>query len=201
MSGSRSNSDSDAAAAVHRPAGRRAARRHNVGEVLENLVAGTASCAAPVHAGRQAAQLRQHLRQRRTTSGISTRSGRRSARPTRSASSRRSPAARSPRVPSRAEAARAAADAHATTKSALQPAPDHAGGRRRGAAAAQGGARAVRRRRRARIAGVALPGGGRRRHARPRRLRHRRLQQPAAADPLQHDRRRPAEARRGARRG
>ena len=50
--------------------------------------------------------------------------------------------------------------------SALQPPPDHAGGRRRGAAQAQGGARAVRRRRRTGRAGRDVSGRGGRRHAR-----------------------------------
>ena len=59
--------------------------------------------------------------------------------------------------------------------------------------------RALRRRGRPRIAGGALPGGGRRRHARPGRLRHRRLQQPAAPGALQHRGRRPAEAAGGQR--
>ena len=81
-------------------------------------------------------------------------------------------------VPSVAGGAAAVAEALPTLSNdevaAIQPAPDHAGGRRRGSAQAEGGARAVRRRRRARIAGVAVSRGRRRRHARPRRLRRRR---------------------------
>ena len=50
-------------------------------------------------------------------------------------------------------AVREARGADARRSAALQPAPDHAGGRRRGAAQAEGGARAVRRRGRARSAG------------------------------------------------
>ena len=59
--------------------------------------------------------------------------------------------------------------------------------------------RARDRRGRARLAARALPRGGRRRHDRHRRLRRRRRQQPAAPGHPRHDRRRPAEARVGAR--
>ena len=80
-----------------------------------------------------------------------------------------------------------ALDPHAATRAAaLQPSPAAARSRRGRAAAAEGGARAVRRRGRARLAGGALSRRGRRRHPRPRRLRRRRLQQPAAADHPRH---------------
>ena len=62
------------------------------------------------------------------------------------------------------------------------------------AAQAEGGARPVRRRRRPRLAGRALPRGGRRRHDRHRRLRRRRPVEPAAADPARDRGRRPAQA-------
>ena len=54
--------------------------------------------------------------------------------------------------------------------------------------------RALHRRRRPRLAGRDVSRRRRRRHARHRRLRRRRLQQPAAADPARHARRRPLEA-------
>ena len=63
----------------------------------------------------------------------------------------------------------------------LAPHP-HPRGRRGGAAEAARRARAPDRRRRARLAGVALPRGGRRRHARHRRRRRRRRLEPAAPD-------------------
>ena len=69
---------------------------------------------------------------------------------------------------------------------ALQPAPDHAGGRRRGSAQAEGREGAVHRRGRARVAGGDVSRRRRRRHHRHRRLRRRRLQQPAAAVAARH---------------
>ena len=64
---------------------------------------------------------------------------------------------------------------------ALQPAPDHAGGRHRRSAEAETVERALHRRRRPGFAGSDVPRGCRRRPHRGRRLRRRRLQQPAAA--------------------
>ena len=64
---------------------------------------------------------------------------------------------------------------------ALQPPPDHAGGRHGRAAQAEGGQRALHRRRRPGLAGGDVSRRGRRRPHRHRRLRRRRLQQPAAA--------------------
>ena len=84
--------------------------------------------------------------------------------------------------------------AHQRRDQALQPAPDHAGGRHRRSAEAEGGEGAVHRRGRPRIAGGDVSRRGRRRHARHRRLRRRRLQQPAAADSARHARRRAVEA-------
>ena len=60
---------------------------------------------------------------------------------------------------------RGAARALRRRSQAVQPAPDHAGGRRRRSAQAEGGEGAVHRRRRARLAGGDVSGRGRRRHA------------------------------------
>ena len=98
---------------------------------------------------------------------------------------------------SRTQATAIAPGADQRRSQALQPAPDHAGGRRRRAAQAEGGQRAVHRRGRPRLAGGDVSRRRRRRHDRHRRLRRRRLQQPAAADHSRHAGRRPLEARVG----
>ncbi|CAI8039181.1 Probable adenylyltransferase/sulfurtransferase MoeZ [Geodia barretti] len=116
-----------------------------------------------------------------TTSASSRRKRRRSRRETPSASSRRW----------RGEAYRDDPGADQRRGGPLQPAPDHAGGRHGRAAQAEGGQRALHRRRRSRLAGRDVPGRGRRRPDRDRRLRRGRLQQPAAADHSRHTRRGP----------
>ena len=74
---------------------------------------------------------------------------------------------------------------------AIQPPPDHAGGRRRRSAQAESREGAVHRRGRAWLAGRDVSRRRRHRHARHRRFRRRRFQQPAAADHSRHARRRP----------
>ena len=97
---------------------------------------------------------------------------------TRSASCRRSPAGRD----AGRGAGRRAAGADATTKCSATAGTSSCRRSASRGSAAQGRARALHRRRRSRLARVALSGRGGRRHARPRRFRRRRLQQPAAAD-------------------
>ena len=70
--------------------------------------------------------------------------------------------------------------------------PDVGGGRAEAAEERQG---AVRGRRRSRFAGADVPGRGRRRHARHRRLRHGRRVQPAAPDHPRPERHRPTQGR------
>ena len=107
------------------------------------------------------------------------------------------PVGRGRRGSQRCRGDRIAPGADERRNQALQPAPDHAGGRHRCAAQAEGLEGAVHRRRRPRIARGDVSRRRRRRHARHRRLRHRRLQQSAAADPARHAGRRPLEARVG----
>ena len=77
---------------------------------------------------------------------------------------------------------RPAALARPRARDALQPPPADPGGRRGGPAEAARLAHPADRRGRPRLAGLALPGRGRRRHARDRRRRRRRRDEPAAPD-------------------
>ena len=78
------------------------------------------------------------------------------------------------------------AAAHRGAARPLLAPPAAARGRREGAGEAAQVARAAARRGRARLAGRAVPRGGRRRHDRPGRRRHRRRVEPAAPDPARH---------------
>ena len=77
----------------------------------------------------------------------------------------------------------------------LQPPPDHPRRRDGRSEAAEERQGARHRRRRPRLAGAALPGRGRRRHARHRRVRRGRRVQPAAPDHPRPERHRPPEGR------
>ena len=87
-----------------------------------------------------------------------------------------------------------AARADQRRSAALQPPPDPARGGAGRPAPAQGRPRALCRRRGPRFAGGAVSRGRGRRHHRHHRLRCRRRQQPAAADPARHAGRRPLQA-------
>ena len=93
---------------------------------------------------------------------------------------------------------RPAALARARARDPLQPPPADPGGRRGGAAAAARLAHPADRRGRARLAGLALPGRGRRRQARDRRRGRGRRDEPAAPDRALDQLARRAEDRLGA---
>ena len=92
---------------------------------------------------------------------------------------------------------RGTAEPVARRDQALQPPPDHAGGRHGRSAQAEGRQRALHRRRRAGLAGGDVSRRRRHRPHRHRRLRRRRLQQPAAAAAARDARRRTFEERVG----
>ena len=139
-----------------------------VGELLADLTTQARRAeGAPVQRAGQAAQLRQRLRERRghplpaegADAGDAGRHGQHHSVGGRRRADRR-PTCRVP-----AADGRRAADAHQRRGQALQPPPDHAGGRHGRAAQAEGGEGAVHRRRRPRIAGGDVSRRRRRRHA------------------------------------